>query len=101
MCIGKQRLSASVSNFKYNKSEIRGTAIYVKSDITSAEVNNTLLYKDQIWVAIFLKNKETLLLGCIYRSPTTGNSDTIKSLKEMKHILGVATKEKTLHLLIQ
>ena len=63
------------TNFNYTDgnlgtSGIRGVAIYVKENIKCDEINSKNEYADQVWVELGLRNKDHLLCGCIYRSPT-------------------------------
>ncbi len=46
---------------------IRGLALYVSNKLTVEET------KFNIWCTLKLKDNDKLLLGCIYRSPSTNN----------------------------
>ena len=93
-------------NFDINKenlgtSGIRGTAIYVKNEIVSCQVRiDNTQHADQVWVEIPLKDSNKLLCGCIYRSPSGGIEDTIKSVKEIGNTLIQTSNQKTSHILI-
>ena len=61
------------TNFKFvdtnlGDSGIRGTIIYVKNNITCDEVKFETEYNDHVWIKIKLKNNDSLLCGCIYRT---------------------------------
>ena len=82
-------------------SGIRGTAIYVRNEIVSCQVRiDNTQHADQVWVEIPLKDNNKLLCGCIYRSPSGGIEDTIKSVKEIGNTLIQASNQKTSHILI-
>ncbi|KAK2152250.1 hypothetical protein LSH36_334g04020 [Paralvinella palmiformis] len=51
----------------------RGIAIYVSNSIdhTVSEVSLNTTYEESIWLNIKLNGKDKLLLGCVYRSPSS------------------------------
>ena len=80
---------------------IRGTAIYVKSEIISLEAKlEESSHKDQVWVEIPLCGSDKLLCGCIYRSPSGNTEEIKKSTKDIQDIFQFSTTKKASHLLI-
>ena len=84
-------------NFYFTKvnlraSGIRGVIIYVKDSLKSK-------YADNIWVKIHLTQKDSLLCGCIYRSPTKEKSITKETTKDCQVIME-AVQMKSSYLLI-
>ena len=67
--------------------DIRGVALYVKSELESTEVKFESISKENVWCTIKLKNNEDLLLGCIYRSPTNDNENTLKLTKLLQEVI--------------
>ena len=67
-------------------SGIRGVAIYTKYELSVREVITTEQHKDQIWAEISLIGKDTLLVGCIYRSPINGKILTAESTKRVSEL---------------
>ena len=56
---------------------IRGVAIYVSHKLSAKEINfNQDSFNDHLWVKIYLKGADSLLIGCVYRSPS---SDIVSS----------------------
>ena len=72
------------TNFNFTDSNIgalgiRGTSIYVRVDIKSTEVKIKSVFRDHIWIEINLKKGDSLLCGCMYRSPTNEKEGSIES----------------------
>ncbi|KAK2170409.1 hypothetical protein LSH36_3g26070 [Paralvinella palmiformis] len=65
----------------------RGIAIYVSNSIdhlvTAVSLNT---YKESIWLNIKLKGKDKLLLGCVYRSPSSTEQNNIKLFNLLQQI---------------
>ena len=57
-------------------------------------------FDDQIWIEVNLQNKDTLLCGCIYRSPTNDKNATIESTVKVCNVIEEAVQRKSSHLLI-
>ena len=63
-------------NFDPNKSNlgtsgIRGVAIYSRTTLKIREVEiNVKGFRDQIWIEILTCDKDSILCGCVYRSPS-------------------------------
>ena len=57
-----------------NEDGVRGTALYVHKSLHAAPfLSLQSTYQEAIWVEVSLNKNDTLLVGCIYRSP--GSSD--------------------------
>ena len=65
----------------------------------SKEVSLQSQFDDHIWVEIGLQNGDSLLCGCIYRSPTKEKQSTIESTTKCKFI-AEATQRNNTHLII-
>ena len=72
------------TNFKLNcdlsGTKGRGIVIYLSYDLAAAHQMhfNTSNFEEQLWISLPLKGHDTLLIGCIYRSPTDNTlSNTI------------------------
>lgn len=64
------------------KTGIRGTALYIKSDLKATEVSMSVVFKKHIFVSVDLAEGNKLLIGCIYRSPNSSeeNNDSLNYL---------------------
>ena len=64
------------TNFKLNcdltGAKGRGIVIYLSCDLTAAHqvYFTTSNFEEQIWITVPLRGHDTLLVGCIYRSPS-------------------------------
>ena len=81
-------------------SGIRGVAIYTQYELSVRVAITTEQHKDQIWVEISLIGKDTLLVGCIYRSPTNGKSLTAESTNRVSDAIKQAMDRKNSHILV-
>ena len=66
----------------------RGIAIYVSNSIdhlvTEVSMNST--YQESIWLCIKLKGNDKLLLGCVYRSPSSTEQNNTKLFHLLQQI---------------
>jgi len=90
--ISSSRLSLNGYNMFFNfdpdgcqpATSIRGVGIYVSKRITVSEYHFTSSsFQDHIWISISLKGSDKLLVGCIYRSPSSELSSSTNSLCEL------------------
>ena len=51
----------------------RGVILYIHKSLKAISITLTSTYQEAIWVEVLLNKNDTLLVGCIYRSP--GSSD--------------------------
>ena len=58
----------------------RGIIMYVADSINSKEVSFTTEFSEQMWVKIELLNNSYLLVGAMYRSPSSNPNDSIAKL---------------------
>jgi len=73
----------------------RGVGIYVSSKLSVTEVTfNGYSHHEHVWISIKLMGHDTLLVGCIYRSPsshslqsTLGLCDLITEVNVHSHLL--------------
>ena len=76
----------------------RGVAIYIHNSLIATILDNDKQTKDSIWLEIKLNNSDRLIVGCVYRSPSSTKRedelflDMIKDFKNISsshmHILG-------------
>ncbi|KAK2145209.1 hypothetical protein LSH36_694g00026 [Paralvinella palmiformis] len=66
----------------------RGIAIYASNSIDQlvTEVSLNTTYEENIWQNIKLKGKDKLLLGCVYRSPSSTWQNNIKLFNLLQQI---------------
>ena len=78
-------------------SKVRGICIYIAERIHAAEVAFPRShFSEQLWLNIKLKGEDSLLLGCIYRSPSAGVEVSVA----LCDIIRLASQGHTSHLLI-
>ena len=82
------------------KSGIRGVAIYVNSELITKEVRLESQFRDEVWVEISLSNKDSLLCGCMYRSPTGDRNSAIESTKGVSKMILNSVLRGNSHLVI-
>ena len=88
------------SDSNLGKSGIRGVAIYINDDLQSKEIKLSSPYRDHVWVEINLLNDDSLLCGCIYRSPTNEKSLSIETTTKVCKLMEEATMKDNTHILI-
>ena len=81
------------------KSGYRGLqlAVYVADYLQPTQVTYHSTFKEHLWTSISLNNKDNLLIGNIYRSPS---SDKFTSTKELCELINCVNNTKPSHLLI-
>ena len=57
-------------------------------------------FKDHLWVEIHLSRNDSILCGCIYRSPTKEKEASLESTNEVYDILAKASERNDVYLLI-
>ena len=70
---------------RQDKIKIKLVMIYIQT-LTIRMRNEVKLrneYADQVWVELSLRNKDNLLCGCIYRSPTKERVSTIETMTKI------------------
>ena len=80
------------TNFNFSdpnlgSSGIRGVVIYVKENISCREVKPKTIYSDHVWVELSQRKNDTLLCGCIYRSPTKEKVDTKRTTDGVSNVI--------------
>lgn len=78
--------------------EGRGILIYVKQALNAVELKIESNFKEHVWVKINLKNCDKLLVGCLYKSPSSDE----ENLQELNKLLNQASKleDRFSHILI-
>ena len=86
----------SLSNL--GASGCRGVSIYLRDNLKATEVSfGTTTHIEQVWMKLPLMGNDMLLVGCIYRSPT---SSMLESSAELCQLLHTACASAPSHLLI-
>ena len=67
----------------------RGVVLYFKDflRVQSVEVLNNFKFEESIWLRIHLKGNDSLLVGCIYRSPSSSKENNAKLNDLLRHAL--------------
>ena len=64
----------------------RGVVLYIKSSLYPQVISFDTAFEESVWCSVKLNTNDTLLVGCIYRSPNsseTNNIDIFNLIKEM------------------
>ena len=93
-------INCDPSEANLGASGIRGVAIYTKEDLCVNVVDFTTDFKDHIWAEIHLSDHDSLIIGCIYRSPTKEKDATLNSTMQVCELLSKAVERKNTYLLI-
>ena len=76
----------------------RGVSIYIRNDLKASEVTlGETKFIEQCWIHLPLQSKDSLLIGCLYRSPSHA---TQEATEELCHLLNLACSSKYTHLLL-
>ena len=80
------------------KSGLRGICMYAKSSLQVAEISfEGSAFKEQLWLRMSLPSPDSLLLGCLYRSPS-GNAE--EDVREIGKLFNVAVNSGHSHIVI-
>lgn len=79
-----------------NDEGIRGTALYIRSELKATEVTMKTVFKEQIWVSMNLSGGNKLLVGCVYRSPSSSEENN----RKLYDLITEAGERKYSHLVI-
>ena len=76
--------------------ECRGVCIFIRDDLKAVKNYHlcSIHFKESVWLDLRLKGQDSLLLGCIYRSPSLDNHEGLVN------ILRKATELQKSHMLI-
>lgn len=69
----------------------RGIILYVREGIEHEVISTKTTFEESLWIRIKLKGQDTLMVGCVYRSPTSNgeNNENLRCLlNEMSQIKG-------------
>ena len=88
----------SATNF--GASGIRGVGIYVKDGHYVKEVKLNTDFKDPLWVEIHLSRNDSILCGCVYRSPTKEKDASLETTNQVCDIPAKASQRNGAYLLI-
>ena len=70
-----------------NSNPLLGVALYVKDSLCSQscdELNNQA-FNESVWCKIVTKEKKKVLIGCLYKSPSTDENNKRKLLELLRH----------------
>ena len=56
----------------------RGVAIYVREGLCAEQVIMQVEFKESVWCRIKLRNNDSLLVGCVYRSPNSTDQNSLE-----------------------
>ena len=77
-----------------------GVAIYVKDKLETEVINLETNYEDHLWVEVKLRYHDSLLCGCIYRTPNKENSKVTETTKKVCDIITEAVGRNNTHVVI-
>ena len=66
----------------FPEKETRGIIVYVKTDLPTVEVECGNGFKESVWIKINLRGSDKLLVGYIYKSPSS-NEENLRLLNDM------------------
>ena len=69
-----------VSDFTPNTSKIRGISVYVTDSLQCSQHSDLI---ENLWIEIRLQQRKSLLVGCIYRSPSLPKFDSTEDLCQL------------------
>lgn len=64
----------------------RGVVIYIKNSFHSQEITFETLYEESVWCSVKLNNNDTLLVGCVYRSPNSSETNNVNLFKLLREV---------------
>ena len=65
----------------------RGIILYIKKNLKATQISFVnSCFNESIWVSIDLKFNETLLIGCIYRSPNSNDNNNSKLIELINEV---------------
>ena len=93
------------TNFKFTESDLgasgkRGVAIFVNNELDAEVIDFETKYDDHLWVQVKLRNRDSLLCGCIYRTPNKDSEKVAETTKAVCDLITEAISKKNTHLLI-
>jgi len=74
------------SNFDPDSNQftgLRGICIYVSNNLHSSEVHFTSEFEEHLWIRIKFNSSQSLLVGCVYRSPSSNLENSTNSLCQL------------------
>ena len=82
-------------------SGIRGIALFISDKIVANETAIVgSVFSEQLWLEISLKDDDTLLLGCIYRSPSGSLPEQKETTNQLCKLISLAMAMNPTHLVI-
>ena len=75
----------------------RGVLIYTATYLKATPCDFSSDFDESIWVGVKLRNKDSLVIGCVYRSP---NSDMRNTVELMTNLTNICERNQFTHVLI-
>jgi hypothetical protein len=72
----------------------RGATLYINKKLKSEEIKFNVKFEESVWAQIRLNNNDMLLLGCIYKSP----SSSPENLDELSKLLTTYQRKRSSHI---
>ena len=82
--------------FTNNLNDGCGVAIYVRAGLCAERVTLQSDFKESVWCRIKLRNNDSLLIGCVYRSPSSVDTNS----RELLNLFEIARDSRDSHKLI-
>ena len=70
----------------FDKPGVRGVIIYIKETLSATDVTFSIDFCESIWCSVNLPGNMSLLLGCVYRSPSSSPSNNEQLCKLVAEI---------------
>ena len=83
-------------NINHENNNSRGIILYIAKHLNATPVTFKTDFNESVWVTVKLHKNDTLLIGCLYRSPNSNNDNNTK----LSHLINEANNLKFTKLLI-
>ena len=93
------------TNFSFTEENLgasgrRGVVIYVNDKLETEIINIDTNHEDNLWVKVNLRNQDSLLCGCIYRTPAKEREKVIETTTQVCNMVTKAVGRNDTHVLI-
>ena len=93
------------TNFAFSEENLgssgkRGVAIFVNDKLETEIINMESDHDDNLWIKVKLRNHDSLLCGCIYRTPAKDRSKVIETTRQVCDLITKAIARNDTHVLI-
>ena len=76
---------------------IRGVLIYTATYLKANPCGFACDFDENIWVGVKLRNKDNLLIGCVYRSPNSDMRNNVELMTNLKNIILLCERNQFTH----